>query len=356
MHCLGPVYDCETNTSNDPQNCGNCGVSCNGASCTNGVCDVDASTVEAIVTGLTAPSALTTDGVEIFFVDDGVLSRADVDGSSPTALASGVGVVGNIETDGTYVYWGGTWTNGIGDAGLDDSGDDAGDAGDDSGSDGGAIIAQTGIFRVLATGGDVEQIANVDALPTLSTDGFSLFARARAGDGGTSTLGNLPFFSDAGFVPVASLSGNTENMHAFAVAPDHIIALDDVAIVSVPFDGGAKTLVEVPVASTNALFSTTGGIIDVASSDASFTLHAIGSPSAGVGSGTAVVSAIGAHNGVIVVADRVTGVLYRYLAASLEVPATAVATSPFSTINFVAVDDTYAYWTTNNAIYRAPLP
>lgn len=353
-HCVGQIEDCETHVASDPENCGNCGVSCNGGTCTNGVCDVDGGTgPEAIVTGLDGPTALTTDGVEIFFVDDGVLSRADVDGTSPTPLAFGVGVVGNIETDGTYVYWSGTWSNESADAGSGDSGDDAGE---DSGIDGSAIAIQSGIFRVLAIDGQVEQVATIDALPTLSTDGFSIFARARSGDAGLSTLGNLPLFSDAGFTPFASLSGNTENMHAFAVAPDHVVALDDVAIVSVPLDGGAKTLIEVPDAATNALFSTTGGVVDVQSSDASFTLHAIGSPSTNVGGGTAVVGAIGAHNGVIVVADRVSGVLYRYLAGSLEVPGVPVATSPYSSIDFVAVDDTFAYWTTKNAIYRASLP
>ncbi|HEX7666782.1 MAG TPA: hypothetical protein VF407_19775, partial [Polyangiaceae bacterium] len=244
---------CNSNTSCNFSLCGDDAGDCFGgryepvdSGCVN--CGPASPVGAPIVKGLVDPTAVASDGVEIFFVDQGMLVRVEPDGSSPVVLASGVGVVGNLEADGLYVYWSGTWSGEASDAGVDagvDAGDDGGsDGGDDAGDAGDAGSSQNqgipGVFRVPTLGGDVERIATLDPLPTLVSDGTSLFLRARADDAGANTLGSIAE-DDGGFVSLAGLSGNTENLHAFTEGTSGLVALDLDGVVAISGDAG-KTL------------------------------------------------------------------------------------------------------------------
>lgn len=67
---------------------------------------VGGGTVVTLVSGLTEPAGIATDGTSVFWDDfaDGSVNQVSIAGGSPTTLASNLGHPGAMATDGTNVY------------------------------------------------------------------------------------------------------------------------------------------------------------------------------------------------------------------------------------------------------------
>ncbi|MGH7281834.1 MAG: hypothetical protein ACRELY_09950, partial [Polyangiaceae bacterium] len=213
--CAGCDNCCEGNDGcnfgfdGDGGGCSSISIGCDGGWCTNNdnydssYPQSDGGFHDVIRTGLVAPGGLATDGSELFYVDNGVLTQIENDGSSPIILATGVDASGGLVSDGINVYWAGGWSGsadgGALDAGSDaDAGDDAGvDAGDDA-SDAGSIpiASNPGIYAVPVNGGDVAQISAGPTLPTLAVDDVNAYARVASDDAGMSSLGAIALAGD----------------------------------------------------------------------------------------------------------------------------------------------------------------
>lgn len=337
------------NSGNDGCNVcenGSCGYGYDSGACASGRCGDAAVVPVTLTSGLVAPTALASDGTELFYVDQGELVRLDPNGLDTLALASGVNNVGNIESDGLYVYWSGTWAGeGSDDGGVDASTRDAGDAGDADAPDATASDAGQplipGIFRVAVTGGEVERIAELDPLPTLASDGTRLFLRARADDAGASTLGALTLDADGGFVPFAGLAGNTENMHAFALDGEDVVALDGDGVVSLAADGGRTRLAA--GAPQSVLLSTSSGVVELTrtGSGATFALVALAHGTTATAAGS--FGAVSARGDRILVASPDSGLISVFSAHALPAgPGVVVDFGAAPTL--LAQDDFAVYW------------
>ncbi len=98
-----------TNVATDAANCGACGAACpgraQGESCSSGVCQAYS------IGAATAPFALTTDGVRVYFLEslvmnEPVLAAVPVAGGSVSGPFSVPGAV-SVATDGVSVFWAG---------------------------------------------------------------------------------------------------------------------------------------------------------------------------------------------------------------------------------------------------------
>ncbi|MEO8799087.1 MAG: hypothetical protein ABI551_14460 [Polyangiaceae bacterium] len=304
---------------------------------------------------LVAPTALACDDIELFVVDNGDLLRFDVPyGSPPTLLASGVVNVGNIESDGLYVYWAGTWSGGPSDGGADagvDADVDAGDASDAGDAGNAGNLGPPGLFRVPITGESVERIAALDPLPTLVGDGSRLFVRARSDDAGASMLGSIDLGVDAGFVPLAAVSGNTENLHAFALGSTGLVALDANDVVAVLTDGGKSVLATGEAA--RSLLGTSSGFVDVIASDAGYQVVLENGLNV---AGAHAITALAARGDRLFVGSE--SAIDVHVASQLLYGPRSVAT--MGTVpRVLASDDGSVYWITagpDAALYQAPLP
>lgn len=314
---------------------------------------------DVIRTGLVAPGGLATDGVEVYYVDNGVLTRIENDGSAPAILATGVDASGGLVSDGVDVYWSGTWSGRV-DGGLLDGGADAGatDAGDDAGDDaGGAPLGIQGVFSVPVDGGDVVAIAALPVLPTLALDEQHAFVRAPSDDGGGSALIALPLDTDAAPFSLATLSQNTGNIHAFALRTDDVAALDNGDIVSVLLDGGGKSTLEADAGSI-ALLPTDLGAASIVSAPPLVGLHVVGRP--GAGTMLAVdVAAIASRGSYVYVADASTGRVFRFDVTNLSTEAQVASWPIGETLAYLAAGDDYVYLlvtgSTGGFILRASL-
>ncbi len=103
--CNGHAADgCETNTDNDALNCGICGHSCAGTSCSSGACQP-----AVIVSGLDHPRGLAVDASRLFWttsVSSGTVMSAPLAGGNPTILAQNQNYPMGIAVDSTTVFWG----------------------------------------------------------------------------------------------------------------------------------------------------------------------------------------------------------------------------------------------------------
>jgi len=99
-----------TNVATDAANCGACGAACpgraQGESCSSSVCQAYS------IVAATAPFALTTDGVRVYFLEalvmnEPVLAAVPVAGGSVSGPFSVPGAV-SVATDGVSVFWGAT--------------------------------------------------------------------------------------------------------------------------------------------------------------------------------------------------------------------------------------------------------
>lgn len=352
--------------------CGNSGAGCNldfgdsgcfifcggdgSSSCAYGECDSGTFAAPALVTGLSAPQGVVSDGIEVFYVDNGVLTQIDPDGNSPLVLATGVDASGGLKTDGLRVFWSGGWS-GNADGGVDagDAGDGVGDAGDDAGSDAGsvAISSNPGIYAVLVNGGDVEQITSLPTLPTFDLNELNAYARVPLNDAGNSTIGAIALSGDGGFAPFANVSGNTENLHAFVLRSDDLVSLDGNDIVSVPLDGGGASLLASGAGSLG-LYETTAGVVTV-SSNAPYSDFDI----VGADAGAKYLGAVGAvatfGNLVYFVYPIGLGI-YAFDLSKPSTPATKVA-AVSGAVLYLAADANDVYWMTagpSGALYAAP--
>ncbi|MEO8877501.1 MAG: hypothetical protein ABI461_18040 [Polyangiaceae bacterium] len=362
---------CNFSYSCDGGDCDWFGGDGGGSPCAFGRCDSGAITPSApLVVGLKAPQGVVSDGVEIFYVDDGVLTQIDRDGSAPLVLATGVDASGGLVTDGVHVFWSGGWSgssDGGSDAGDDadsatsdagDAEDDAGDAGADGGDDAGAptIIVNPGIYGVLVNGGDVEQIASLRTLPTFDLAGGTVYVRTALDDAGTSAIGTIALSGDGGFSALTTLSGNTENMHAFARRAYDIVALDENDLVSVLLDGGGKSVLELDAGSLGVL-ATSDAAVSVA--DAPFFMVQVLGQAVYSFSGFSglLPGAMSSYGNAIYIVDQRDGTIYRYDVARAGSSLTAEITTGDS-IAYLAADSANVYWLTpgpNGALYSATI-
>jgi hypothetical protein len=357
-NCNDQIADgCETNTSTDPQHCGDCFSPCAG-DCVRGACQP--SNDIPIIDGLVSPAGLATDGVYVYYVDRGALTAFNPVSGASSFLAAGVLPNGGIITDGSYVYWGGQWLGGF-DAGTTDAGDDSGDASDDdSGDDASVAIGSisSGIFRVNVNTGVVELVAPLVVYPGVALDLHGLgnvFARQQlAGDAGTSTLGFASPDSGA-FTPLASLAGNSGNMHAIAPGAFDVAALDNSDIVSVALDGGGKSVV-VADAGALSLIATTAGQLDVVQTDGSFTVQGIAPGSLSAGATPGIAGEVATSGTYAYVVNQTRGEIDQYSASELSLVPIAVATQISGTVSFVAADRNYVYWIAGSGVFQAPVP
>jgi hypothetical protein len=82
----------------DVNNCGACGVTCQGV-CAGGRCET------VLAAGLTGPASIATDGVNVYFATFSGVMEVPVGGGSPVTLASGEAQPRAVVTDGTSVFW-----------------------------------------------------------------------------------------------------------------------------------------------------------------------------------------------------------------------------------------------------------
>lgn len=348
--------------------CGECNDGCNfhlDFGCDGGECYVfggsDAGQADAssqplrLATGLAGPTALLADGAEVFYVDRGELVRLTTDGESSFVLATGVGNVGNIATDGVDVFWVGTWSDEPTDGGSDRDPDADADTDTDADADSGSSRSPgiPGVFRVSVTGGDVERLAALDPLPTVETAGAFLLLRARTDDAGGSVLGMLDE-DDGGFMALASLSGNTENLHAFALdSAGRVVVLDADGLVRIA-DAGKSLLAT--GATGAALLETTSGVVVVTVGEGAYRVLPVfddGGLGSSVGSGTPAVSVASEGARVFVAEASPTPAIHVYEPGQLSPRTIATNDGPAA---LLAADDRYVYWETGGTIFRAPIP
>jgi hypothetical protein len=99
--CDGSPSSCEAYVATDSQNCGACGNSCQGGTCSNGACQ--ATPIVTWGAGLNEPIA--SDGSYVYFADNSSIRRVAVSGGSSTYLVSSGGTVRGLAVDASYVYW-----------------------------------------------------------------------------------------------------------------------------------------------------------------------------------------------------------------------------------------------------------
>lgn len=101
--CNGNAVDgCEQDVSDDDFNCGGCGVSCYGGTCTSGVCSVPVTKVAAV----TNVTSMTLGTSEVFWTTAaGQVQKSALAGGGVTNLATGQTGPEGIVTTGTQVVW-----------------------------------------------------------------------------------------------------------------------------------------------------------------------------------------------------------------------------------------------------------
>lgn len=101
--CNGNAADgCEQDVSDDDFNCGGCGISCYGGTCTNGVCSVPVTKVAAA----TNVTSMTLGASEVFWTTAvGQVQKTVLAGGSVTNLATGQTGPEGIVTTGGKVVW-----------------------------------------------------------------------------------------------------------------------------------------------------------------------------------------------------------------------------------------------------------
>lgn len=99
--CDGNGTSCEAYVASDSLNCGTCGNSCQGGTCSNGACQP--TPIVTAVSGLNEPIA--SDGGHVYFADNSSIRRVPVSGGSSVYLTSSGGTVRGLAVDTMYVYW-----------------------------------------------------------------------------------------------------------------------------------------------------------------------------------------------------------------------------------------------------------
>ncbi len=347
--CNGRDADgCETVTHDNSANCGGCGIVCGATErCVVDVCVGPADAAPSalrLAENLATPEGLAADGQYVFYIDRGVLYRASREGGDTVALGKGLHPAGGVAVDGTYVYFAQV-PSPAGDGGLDDGGDGGG------GADGG--VALGGMFRVRVVGGAIERVASADPLPGVEAMGGSVYFRDRQAGGGSKLLA---IRGDAGGVSLADLGASRPLVRAFSVGGTAVAAIDDDAIVAIPFDGGAKQTL-VPVS---------GSAVAVASSEADVVFYG-GAADAGAFDLLRVGSDIGNHQlgtlaglafdpPYLFFANDGAGAIERIDTSSSGASAVLVASGQPG-VSALAVDADYVYWITRavpQELWRAP--
>jgi hypothetical protein len=105
----------------DPDNCGACGTSCAGGTCSAGVCQP-----QIIASGQFGVHGIAVDGTSVYWVtssagnaSDGTVMKAPVAGGAATTLATGQAAPRAIAIDATNVYWTNFYGNSVMKVGLD---------------------------------------------------------------------------------------------------------------------------------------------------------------------------------------------------------------------------------------------
>ena len=107
--CANGASDgCEKDVSSDPWNCGGCGISCYGGTCTNGACNEG---VTKVADALDVTS-LALGASEVYWTEgSGNIEKAPSAGGQAVLLASGESIPQAAVTDGVNVIWSNVGTN-----------------------------------------------------------------------------------------------------------------------------------------------------------------------------------------------------------------------------------------------------
>lgn len=109
--CNGlPGDGCEYNVSSDPWNCGGCGISCHGGTCSNGVC-VEGATKVADALDVTSIALGTVYNLgEVYWTEaGGDVEKAPAAGGQATVMATGQADPQAAVTDGSKIIWSNTY-------------------------------------------------------------------------------------------------------------------------------------------------------------------------------------------------------------------------------------------------------
>ena len=97
---------CEVTFATDGENCGACGRSCLGGTCTNGSCDpVTLQTLSGLATGVAVDDTSVYYGLNPPGGTTSEIVRIDKDGANAKPIVTGMVAVGSVAVDGTFVYW-----------------------------------------------------------------------------------------------------------------------------------------------------------------------------------------------------------------------------------------------------------
>ncbi|HSY25157.1 MAG TPA: hypothetical protein VK841_23690 [Polyangiaceae bacterium] len=294
-----------------------------------------------LVDGLTNPSYIVSDGINVYFTTYDSAAMSDVvmlvgtDGGAASTLAVGVGIAGGLAVYQGTVYW----TNSVGDAGgsvmavgLDGGGPTtiaagqtypAGPAVDGTGIYWSQDVADGGSVMVAPFGGGAPSIVAADqnspnaltVLPTglfwLSLDGIE-WSPAPSGSGTPITLGQI----------------GVSNNGPIAADSNAVYTLSECTVYRTPLDGGTATPLAPPSFSTGSCLAA-GTTIAVDDASAYWPIR--------TGSGNPL------NSGSVVSAS---------LAGGGGSPAGAIASGQNGPNN-VAVDALHVYWT-NHGVNGQP--
>ena len=106
MDCDGTPSDCETDTNTDPDNCGECGHSCQGGTCSGGNCQA-----VVLAPNQKTPWGIAADTESVFWLvegssaDDGSVFSVPVGGGTPDEIANGQNGPVQIAILDDWLFW-----------------------------------------------------------------------------------------------------------------------------------------------------------------------------------------------------------------------------------------------------------